>query len=575
MKRLLRGLILGIAVTLLTALPVLAAYTYYSTIGIVESGGIAYNMVGMSATVDNDFMADNSFMLASGLDTRVLDGAGNEIPRMVVDDRIMFADGLAASSSTNFKYTLGNTAGANFHIIPGFGGSVSTADNATLELSNNFMVVIDGYFDINETGVIVVKSGSFGSRVSAPGTITSSILAAEAADVSQTSSDSYSNGRLIGATYQRGQSFTVATSGYMSGIDVYCTEVGTAPAGNVNFYLYNVSGGNPTGSPIRTTSVDATAVTDGAYQLFTFEPLYVTVGETYAWLAYEPEGTSTNCIAANFQAATNTYGGGQFYTYNGTIWTPTAADDMRFRTYVSAPALSSVAAGLTSGEHKLEVYADTANFKTDWDDVAQDSDALGGVSAIDTAYDFYWLSDSVPYAEYIKLTTGGTLRLTYQPATMIIGTTLIDETNAFNGVIDFGSNPAGMASSMGSLISVNVPEIQFGADDVPIDAVPAITQPGWTSTSNMSANPLYPMIHGIDVSTDFTESQLWVIMGFGIILMGMVTVFKFIPHLLIVSLTGLVLDGLCVSFGIFPWWTLFVFALMVAACLTWERTPNV
>ena len=53
---------------------VLAAYSYYATVQVQETGGNSYDYLPVIVDNDNDYLADNGYMSLTGLDTRVLSG---------------------------------------------------------------------------------------------------------------------------------------------------------------------------------------------------------------------------------------------------------------------------------------------------------------------------------------------------------------------------------------------------------------------------------------------------------------------------------------------------------------------
>jgi hypothetical protein len=125
-----------------------------------------------------------------------------------------------------------------------------------------------------------------------------------------------------------------------------------------------------------------------------------------------------------------------------------------------------------SREHEVAIWANTTSFGIDIDGSTEDSVALGGASVTNNANNW---TISMPYFNYYKHTVSGTLIAWYQPITLISGTTLPDrEGAAQNGVITWGSNPAGISVSVGALL--------------PISSSAAVT-PGTTPDAGVSLVP--------------------------------------------------------------------------------------
>ncbi len=155
----------------LLAVPVLA-YTYYATYTVIESGGTDYTMLPVWVLSSNQWMADNGFMEADALDTRVGILDGTDYPHMVADDRTLTALAVPANTQTNLSFSTGNSDLSTMYIIVGQDGYVSADDEASLEAStNNFEVDWQGYFSADYVGNIVNKLQSYGIKVDTAGTV--------------------------------------------------------------------------------------------------------------------------------------------------------------------------------------------------------------------------------------------------------------------------------------------------------------------------------------------------------------------------------------------------------------------
>lgn len=169
MKR--RILILVLFLILCTVVPTLATNT--ATITVVESSGTTYTMLPITALMNNSLLASGGFITPSGLD--VLVQSSSPVPHMLVSDRTMFASPLSPNASNLFSYTTGNAPLASTYIIPGRNGYITTADDPTLELDDNFSLETVAYIDSTVNDTIIYKQGAY-SLDNTAGVLTSSIF---------------------------------------------------------------------------------------------------------------------------------------------------------------------------------------------------------------------------------------------------------------------------------------------------------------------------------------------------------------------------------------------------------------
>lgn len=168
------GILLSLVVALIayTAMPVFA-WTYTTTIQVIESNSNSYSDLAITALVDNDYLADNGYIGAEGLDTRVSVG-GTATQHMVAEDRVNFIYDINADSTSNFAYSFGNDDLDNFYIIPGYDGYITVSDDADLELGDTFEIDQKGYIDTlsGSDKNLVYKEDAFSVYISAHQEIT-------------------------------------------------------------------------------------------------------------------------------------------------------------------------------------------------------------------------------------------------------------------------------------------------------------------------------------------------------------------------------------------------------------------
>jgi len=163
-KKIFRIVLLASVTIILISGPVIAAYTYYATVQVQETNGTDYDYLPIIADIDNDHLADNGYISLTGLDTRILSGS-DELEHMVTDDKVLFVPPSTDGDSTsNYKYTLGNSLQSDFPIIVGDGGYITVADADSMELGDDFDIEIDGYVDTTYVGtypVVAAVNGGY------------------------------------------------------------------------------------------------------------------------------------------------------------------------------------------------------------------------------------------------------------------------------------------------------------------------------------------------------------------------------------------------------------------------------
>jgi len=200
----------------------------------------------------------------------------------------------------------------------------------------------------------------------------------------------------------------------------------------------------------------------------------------------------------------------------------------------------------------------------------------------DNANNWTWMQNNVmPYCDYMIMAIDGVTHLQYQPATIIQGTTLPDISGATgnHGVITWGGNPAGVNATLSVLQSDSddpppavVPPGEAGHQDV----VGPTGQPGWTGTlPTLPTNPLYPLVSIVSSVTNIPIGLWWIIGATFLLLLAMVITVKKVPHLIMTALVGGSLSAFFYAMGIYPFWVIFIFAVMAIAIIVGERTPAV
>lgn len=171
------------------------------------------------------------------------------------------------------------------------------------------------------------------------------------------------------------------------------------------------------------------------------------------------------------------------------------------------------------------------------------------------------------------------LVLWFEPNAIIVGTTLVDRAGTNDGAITWGTNPVGLAVTIGSLVSESqpVPSIVGGEEgEVVADIAPAITQPSdYLTGRDMSTNPLYALVKPLADLSGFNESWIWIISATIIVFVVMVIALWKLHSQLIGGIAGFAFIALFYSMGIYPFWILIVYAMIAVAIVVFERVQSV
>jgi len=171
MNRIVRGILLGALISLLIAVPILAAY--YAYITVEETDGNSYTNLPVTVSRNVTQLVEYDIITSTGLDTRVLTGEAAELPHMLANDRIMFVTDLAADEERTLIFYAGASSLSDFPIIVGYNGSISTPDDADLEPLYVTEILVSGYFDSSSGSDknILYKEDAFRMNISAANTL--------------------------------------------------------------------------------------------------------------------------------------------------------------------------------------------------------------------------------------------------------------------------------------------------------------------------------------------------------------------------------------------------------------------
>lgn len=627
LKRIFRAIATGLAILLLTS-GLAVAYSYYVDIDVENSSGNDYTNLPLFAEIDNDYLADEGYIGTYGWDTRVT-LSGDELPRMIADDRVLFAvPTLPDGSSITPRYTFGNSADSDMYIITGYGGNFEYDDAATLEIGDDFQIDFDGYIDTTYTAIPAVLDieGGYTDSDETSHVVTLSesasgnlLLVFVACDGNVTVSwpagwTEIYDFTALGATPRQACAYRVA-----DGTEAATITVTTSGAERSVFTSYTISGYS--GTPFSATWTGGTSTSPDPPSLSITDEVVNTLW--FAIAAYDDGTTEVTAYPANYEDGRNDRtssgtGVGQGIATRNTVVTPenpgtftldnteswgvaTVGINSLSRVYVhkddsliiynSAAGeitatlhgtgdTSVTAINVTAGEHQVEVWADATNLYISIDGAvagdSYDSTALGGDSANDNANDWYVFGSSASYLDYYKHSVGGTLIAWYDPTTIIASEVLPDrEGAAQNGTITWGSNP--VTVTLGTLVSGNQPAPQQASDTGGVDdVIPGLDQPSTFDMGTFTTSPIYPAVHVLADLCFLTDSIVWVIMG-GTLTLGAMALcyYRFRNHMLLGGIAQGACTGLLISVGIFPWFTIFIGGVGILTSIFYERKPVV
>lgn len=548
-----------------------SAYLYSANYTAVESNGTAYGMTGWWANSPNTYLASHGFMASSGNDTRIQNAGGLNYPTMLSDNRTFTACTLDAFGQVNLKMVTGLTP-QTFDIITGPGGYVTKSDNATLEMSNNGTIHLDNaYINTSVSGNLCIYKplalASYTDGNSVVATIVDS-----ASTQNQTSFDAGIT--LSSASFQMvGQ--RVDASSYpwwgITSVQLYLSKAG-APAGTAYCRVRAVSDNSSLGT-LGTVNV---AGLGGGAAWVTFNTSSAVFARQDIRITLEYSGGGAgDYITWHYQTG-GAITGEQASTYATGVWTDTVHDFcFQSLTYYGEAKSVSVTGATLPSDYTLQLDGTDMTLTIGG---SSNSTALGGVSVPNTSYDWYIFGTTVPYTGSYKHYVGGNLRLWYEPESMIIGTTMPDRVGGQDGVITWGTIPAGVAASIGAMVGADT---YYGSTTTTSrDILPTVTAPDLDVPVGVPAalltNPLRPLVIILSDTTTLTELQAWRFLGIAFVLFVTVATGMAIrKHLLMASIVCALSIIMCIIFSVFPWYAIFFAAVVVSGGLVSERTPSV
>ena len=581
-------LLITVLVALLPTTTVLA-YLYRSPIAVTENASSSYSMLPILWDSNNQWMVDNGF-IPSVLGTRVQTLGGLNKPWMVADNKTLTAIPVPANSQTNLYFVTGESEASAMDIILGNGGYVTTSDSPSLELGDNFTLVWDSYIDTtNGTDKHLIQKAAALAVYINP-TISGNLSAV----IFGTTVDASAN-MLVDGT---GDYTNLSLSGAATNWQAVLTNDGNTS------YVY-VSGTNvplaKDAYTLQQSSPPSPSVPVSVSVTWYGISSTTNLGQAQPFLRLGGVESAGTQIIENNTAGYGSHteiisrpGGGSWSwsdinnlqvviglnTYNGSAgWTRVTYGYVTVN-YNDGDIIVT-ATGVSNGEHVVELSADSANLTLTLDGVVVDNVALGGAFVPANNSNWVFMQNNVtPYVDSITVSVNGTLALWYEPNAIILTTNLPDRSGSNNdGTITWGSNPAGVGATLGSMSSSGRPGIGATSDTSTSDTLPIVGGTDWRPDAEVSAtlqaNPMRPIVTAVSDNTTLSEYQVWVWLGIIFVVFVTVSVGANVRgHHLITGIAMAAAITLMVVWTVFPWLVLIIAAIVVWGGLVSERSPS-
>jgi hypothetical protein len=498
-----KGFVLGTASAIIAIFLManLILASYILTITVAETSGNSYGSLALKVAMNNSDMAAAHYITSTGLDTRVRSGS-TDLPHMLADNKTLFATALTSHETKNLNFVTGQTPLPSFHIVTGYNGYITTADDDVLELGDNFSIELSGWVNASAgtDKYLVYKPNAFATFISAANTV-SSVIIGQTYPMVETSSGGNNN--------SDNTSHTVNLPASIEARDlllVFFVADGnptiTFPAGWTQLFQdangtavvlgawYRIADGTEGATITVTTSASeksahASYRISGYYGVPEVETSVFNTGTipnppslTPSWgsahcLWFGVEGNDSNETVSDYPSGytltSNNYansGDGCSLGVAGENVTAASEDPGMFTITGSQEYVTNtiairgglwVTGSIDTGEHKIETYTQPLNppFGPDLtfeiDDAVEDVVSMSGISVLDSTDNWTWLQNNVmSYADNITISIGGGEVLRYEPVAIISGATLPDRTGtAQDGTIYWGDNPAGVTVTTG------------------------------------------------------------------------------------------------------------------------------
>lgn len=185
MRRFAKALSFALAMSLVVATVAMAAYEFQFPTMAQDTSGNARTYYPVLLGYNGQAFVDSGKIAATGLDTNMQVGTTDVEYTITTTQVAAVVPSLPASGMVTVDFYTGYTPNqTNLSVLVGDNGRFETADNAAVELGQNFEIEFDGYVDTSKVHYpLVYKPGAILVDISAAGTITAGCINADSYDV--------------------------------------------------------------------------------------------------------------------------------------------------------------------------------------------------------------------------------------------------------------------------------------------------------------------------------------------------------------------------------------------------------
>lgn len=573
-KRLLISISLALVAMMLIGEVALATWAFIFPTYIMDTSSVARTYYPVLLGYNGQALVDAGKISSNGTNTNMQVGTSNIKYMLSTTNVTAVIPSLPAGATVAADlYTGYSPVQTAFPIITGSGGYVTVADNASIELGNNFTVEQSGYLNTS-SGVgknTANKTAAFRTYISAVNTLSSWFIASVATNMTLAPEGVGSNttvGILFGApTHWEATLTNDGDTSYVQGNwgggyqqDLYATaNSGVTFSGNINsvtVYMVCKGNGDFAETALRTNGTTYNGIqTALGVGYLTYSTVYINNPQTgVGWTWAEIDGMEIGVnlwLQVAAPRCTQVYAVVNYYP--GYIVSLT-------------PVLSNI--------YAIKSYSDGAWFMlsldgdTSWDGIHSNRIATGSANVTDNGNNWLFMqNDVMPYSDNISLSVNGTRQLYLAPLVMLTGATIPDRSgDVQNGTITWGSNAnitlsyGGMESYESYTASANI----TGGFDMPTATMPSTW---FAAGENVTALPFYDSFSNVSAQTGQPVQTLYALGIIGVAFGAFVGVVVFTRSALMAYIAMTAIFGVGASMTIIPAWIVFVMIIMGAGIM--------
>ena len=527
-----------VALLLFFLVPAVAlAASYSASLTVTESASVSYDMLPVGASVNNIYLVDSSIILPTGLDTRVKQGS-TKLPHMVASDRVTFALPVVANNQYSLDYVTGESALSSFPIITEYSGYFTIPSDASdaMQLGDNFSIALRGWIQpvSGSSSANTTENFTTYTKVDASGKLTVTATKVTGVDVGRDENvylykdrgashfnvlyeefEIYANSASTVDSAKGGIAIT-NTIGSMASFATTDIWAGTYTVAGPTYRLYLARGNLvasdyyvPTADTLYYCRITRAAGNDTITMTIYSNAARTTLLDT---LTVSGFGTTQWRYAYGFVNDNAGVGGKDWDGYVQNLKLSSFVDGIATKknaisVFVNSTGniTASIYGGATvtstivsSAVHTVNITADGANLKIYVDNIERGSGTIGA-GVPDNSNDWRIMSKATSYLDYYSHSVGGSEIARYEPTSMIVDDTLPNELSpgTFDGVITWGTNPAGIGVVVGGLLPVSSSTASDTPGGTESTFVPTVSIDTHTTGTEGTGFPLYGLFKSL------------------------------------------------------------------------------